>query len=526
MPFEKIAVGYCRLSDKDSSANSIANQKRRIEDYCQRHHLQLLQIFVDDGRTGWNFDRPGFIEMERFCRTNSNIQYLIIPHFDRFSRADPVDAMVKERYIREKLGVKVLQVSEPIDTDTTAPTYQIIRFMQAFAANEERNRIVDRTMSGMRFSLLQGRYCSNAPYGYKNTRDENGRPLLVVDDEKAFVIKMIFREYLAGSGAEEIRRRAEKQGLKLTGKSAIQRILANPVYAGLVRVPAYRDQPEKIVKAIHSPLVTETVYWQIQELLGGKRHSSQPKEEVPLRGVLRCSCGRKMTAAPSQGKSGKHYWYYFCESHRKKNLSAIKIHAQFYDLLDNLSLSADTLSWLKDELTSAINRFIQERGSNLMQTRHAVGKINQKIEATEEKFLLQPDLSQATFKKVMTGLKAEKSKLEKELASLEQNTQIYWDRMNTLLPALHDLRTVWEKMPLDKKHKFIRAVFEDSLAYTDGVYRTPSISPIFQHNLLKLKQKRLLEVEQPIDNFGKTESSPPGGTFLELVSQLAVLFAA
>ena len=137
------AAGYARLSDKDSSGNSIKSQCRRIEEYCERHNLNLLKIFIDDGRSGWTFDRPGFIELEHFCKKEKSVEYLIIPHFDRFSRTDPVDAMVKERYFRDKLNVKVLQVSEPPDIDVNNSTYLIVRFMQAFASNEECNRIVE-----------------------------------------------------------------------------------------------------------------------------------------------------------------------------------------------------------------------------------------------------------------------------------------------------------------------------------------------------------------------------------------------
>jgi hypothetical protein len=41
------AIGYARQSDKDSSANSIGSQCRRIELYCTTNHLNLVKTFVD-----------------------------------------------------------------------------------------------------------------------------------------------------------------------------------------------------------------------------------------------------------------------------------------------------------------------------------------------------------------------------------------------------------------------------------------------------------------------------------------------
>lgn len=66
------AAIYLRLSkeDGDSStgekkeSNSIANQRKLIEDYLTRHpEINMVQEFCDDGFTGANFDRPDFQKM-------------------------------------------------------------------------------------------------------------------------------------------------------------------------------------------------------------------------------------------------------------------------------------------------------------------------------------------------------------------------------------------------------------------------------------------------------------------------------
>lgn len=521
-----IAVGYVRLSAADPGGNSIPNQKRRVEEYCTFNKLELLQVFVDDGKTGWNFDRPGFIEMERFCKANRNVQYLIIPHFDRFSRADPVDAMVKERYIRDKLGVKVLQISEPLDTDTTSSTYQIMRFMQAFASNEERNRIVDRTRNGVRYNLMQGRFSGNPPFGFIRGRDVNGKPLMQIDESKGHIIKLIYREYLHGLKIEEVKKLAAKKGFNIHGNSAIQKVLSNPVYAGMVRLPAYKSQPEKLVKGLHTGLVTESQYWQAQEMLSGKAYGSHPSESAVLRGVLRCHCGRKLTAAPSKGKSGKFYWYYFCKEHRKDNLSAVKLHEQFYDMLDNLSLNKSDLLTIRERLTEVINDHLANRSASLMQVRHQLGKVTRQIESTEEKFLLQPDISQVTYRKVMTSQRSEQHRLQEELNKLEQDSKAYWDRLNEVLPLLTDLKEVFLQLDINKKHAFIRWVFDQNLAYYQGKYRTPSIEKIFEHNLLKVKEKGLLEIEKPLPENDDSLLCRPQGSMAEHLLSLAAIIAA
>lgn len=57
---------YCRLSrddDAQGDSNSIANQKKLLSKYAKEYGLSNTKYFVDDGYTGTNFNRPGFIEM-------------------------------------------------------------------------------------------------------------------------------------------------------------------------------------------------------------------------------------------------------------------------------------------------------------------------------------------------------------------------------------------------------------------------------------------------------------------------------
>ena len=72
------AAIYLRLSKEDGDlssgekkeSNSIANQRKLIEDYLSRNpEITLVQEFCDDGYTGANFDRPDFQRMMEQVKT-------------------------------------------------------------------------------------------------------------------------------------------------------------------------------------------------------------------------------------------------------------------------------------------------------------------------------------------------------------------------------------------------------------------------------------------------------------------------
>lgn len=474
------AVGYARLSDKKEASSSIPSQKRRIQEYCDHHGIQLEQIFTDDGKSGWTFDRPGFKELEKFCRANKKVSLLIIPHFDRFSRADPVDAMVKDRYFRDKLGVKVLQVTEHPSTNTEDSMFQLMRFMQAFAANEERNRIVDRIKNGYRYRASQGRYTGRPPFGYKMVKAEGKITEMVIDEERVEPVKAVFYSFLSGTPIEQIRKIAREKGYNGQGNSVIQKMLVNPLYAGLVQVPAYKDMPAKLVQGVHTAIITEQQYWEIQQRLAEGKRTHEIREEVPLRGVLKCYiCGRPMTAAPSKGRHGKWYWYYFCNNDRKWNFSAKKLHDQLRQILESISITGPAYDKLKTRISSELNKRVSSQTRELMQVDLQLQKAERSLLKLEERYLLNPDISQEAYKNVVSEKRAEISVLTERRRLLNTNAADFLSKLDYYLQKSASLYTVYESFDLAGKQNFLRQGFGWNLSYFGGSYRTPFLLPIF-----------------------------------------------
>ena len=66
--FYRVGI-YIRLSESDedktyeSDSESVTNQKEILRDYCLKNGFNLIDEYVDDGYSGTNFDRPGFMKM-------------------------------------------------------------------------------------------------------------------------------------------------------------------------------------------------------------------------------------------------------------------------------------------------------------------------------------------------------------------------------------------------------------------------------------------------------------------------------
>ena len=75
-PLWKAAL-YIRLSKEDGDkgeSNSVTSQREILKEYLKLHpDIELYDIYVDDGWSGTNFDRPDFTRMmEDFYAGNVN----------------------------------------------------------------------------------------------------------------------------------------------------------------------------------------------------------------------------------------------------------------------------------------------------------------------------------------------------------------------------------------------------------------------------------------------------------------------
>lgn len=500
------ALGYVRISTKDQSTYSLDYQDRNVRNYCSANNLNLLAIFKDDGESSYSFDRPDWLELEKYIKKNKNVQYLIIFDHDRFSR-NLAEALLKIKELQDKYNIKVLATTDAFNTDFSDPSTFIMRAFKLMMAESELWRIRQRTKAGIVQATLNGRHANLAPYGYINQRDKEGKPIIVIVPEKATIVRKIYDLHLSGTAINEIRKIAFSLGYTQKNKGAIQRVLTNPVYAGMLHAPKGAKIAEQYIKGIHEPIVSEEIFYLTQDKLSGKHITVQSKEEVFLRGILHCpNCGKLMTAGNSKSHTARYYWYYVC---CKKNLSAKKLHQQFDELLENMSMSNG------NELFTLIKKeVLKRRGEKDVLIKEYTSKLNKasnKIQQTEEKYLMSEGISKATYDKVMTSLRAEKADYVQKLTALETSDSEIYDRLEIVVERLSNLKKYFYKLDLQQQQALLKEIFQNSLYYEDNFYRTRHLHPLFAHNRLILKEKGLLETEQSLINLTKSSMCSEDG---------------
>lgn len=202
---------YLRLSQGDEDidglekkeSNSISNQKLLLEGFIDAHDdLKLVDIFIDDGYSGSNFERPEFHRMMTSMKAG-NLDCIIVKDLSRLARERiGADELIQKTF--KKYNVRFIAISEGYDslTASSSETHTIIPFKNLL--NEQYNGDTSmkvRTSQGIlrRNGLFIGAF---APYGYQKAEDNKNH--LVLDPYAAGVVQGIFAKKLSGMSASGI----------------------------------------------------------------------------------------------------------------------------------------------------------------------------------------------------------------------------------------------------------------------------------------------------------------------------------
>lgn len=218
---------------------------------------------------------------------------------------------------------------------------------EAFMARKELKIITRRMQRGRLKSVEEGNYIGTyAPFGYKTVGQGRNRQL-VIDEDAAPIIKLIFDMYSKGNGGTNIAHKLNSMGYKTsTGRDfyghSIINIIKNPIYTGKVTwkkkeyikgnlekkksVKLNKKEDWIIKEGKHKPLVSQELYDTCQFQLNNKTHAPYNKYITnPLAGLIFCSgCGKPMAYRPYGNKAPHIICYSYCKANKSSRFDYIE----------------------------------------------------------------------------------------------------------------------------------------------------------------------------------------------------------
>lgn len=112
------AALHCRLSKDDEQVGesvSIGTQKLILEKHCEEHGFYMFDVYVDDGFSGLNFERPEFQRMLKDIE-DGKINLVITKDLSRLGLDYIQTGYYTEVYFAQK-RVRYIAVNDGIDTN-------------------------------------------------------------------------------------------------------------------------------------------------------------------------------------------------------------------------------------------------------------------------------------------------------------------------------------------------------------------------------------------------------------------------
>jgi site-specific DNA recombinase len=284
------AAGYIRVSTDEQAEHGISlpSQKSRITSYCQSQGWNLHDLYMDDGYSGKDLNRPGISKLIDDVKEHK-IDTIIVIKLDRLSRRQKdVLYLLEDIFEPNRVGFK--SVSEPFDT--TTPFGKAAIGMMAVFAQLERETIVERVRDGKKEAAKQGRFMGGyTPYGYKFNNKR-----LEINDLEAETVRLIFFEYLTGGkGYQYIADILNERHITTPGASpewergTVRAILKNSFYAGLI------EHKGNMHKGQHTAIISEEDYFRVLKIKSIRSTYDPETKHGLLTGIIYCGeCGARM----------------------------------------------------------------------------------------------------------------------------------------------------------------------------------------------------------------------------------------
>lgn len=320
-----------RYSTGNQNETSIEVQVEKCSQWCQQNNIPVLDVFADYAISGMKETRPQYERMMKQLR-DCGADTVVI--YDQSRMFRDMLLWFQFRQEIEKLGVKVVSITQPtVGGDLKDPANFLNEGVTALFNQMWVLQTQQKTIEGVRHRAQSGKHTGGVPaLGYKVENE-----YLVIDEEEAETVRMIFGMYAAGSGYAAIIKELNDRGLKTKrgkpfGKNSLHDLLKNEKYVGRVLFGgkakgadgsrnSHVQRGAGCVETACPAIVSQEIFDLVQKRMEDNRHSvgrTVTVMEQPLKGKVFCGeCGSAMTLSYSYNHRSERYAYYKCAAKKR-----------------------------------------------------------------------------------------------------------------------------------------------------------------------------------------------------------------
>ena len=446
----KVAI-YIRLSKEDidrgyDESESIKNQRTLLTQYVEKlgEEYELIDIYIDQGFTGTNFNRPDFQKMIKDIKLGK-INMVITKDLSRLGRDYIETGEYIEKWFPEN-NVRYVSVTDGIDTFETTNGNNDIAPFKSILNDMYSKDLSKKIRTALHTMQKQGKWVGGkTAIGYM--KDPNDKNKLIICEPEAEIVKTIFNMAISGNNIGVIRNYLNTNNIPTANKlrynkdsfwenKTIKNILKNKVYIGITEQNkrsriSYKNRKLKnnpkeqwnIVENTHPAIIDKKIFDMVQKMLIVQSYNrNEKKNTFLLDGLLFCyECHHKIGV---RGKKNGHY-YMVCNNYRRNSkLGLCTSHGFSYD-----NLEATVLNYIKKVFENIDSEKI-EQDIRKSRTKYDYEKKLKKLE-TEIKLIndnidqmyvdkLNGKISEEMYERLFKKLREEAKQKENEYIKIQE----------------------------------------------------------------------------------------------------------
>lgn len=409
-----IIVGYTRLSkDEDKENYSSIESQMSIINECSMKYFgkEVDKFYIDDNFSGYTYDRPAFMEMKAEL-DNDKIDVIIAKDLSRLGRHNAKTLLLIEEI--QLMGKRILLPEQGGGYDSDSGNDDTLGIDTWYNERYVKD-ISKKVRSSVKDKQKHGAFLIREYFGYR--KDPADKHKLIIDEDTAWIVKLIFEKYIEGMGSRKIanylsdnniptpsqiiKKHKEDEEKIYKGSisvswyaTLVQRILVNDIYKGTLRLRKSvkkgikgkaiktKEEDQFIFENNHEPIISKENFDLVAQINVRRKLSGYRGGKINnyiFTGLLFCmDCGKSLVGHTSQHgvasyicttfhNRGKEY----CQSHRiseKQLLADVKeyltgIKEKYEDLIRKYTVTKSTNDYpklikkLEKELVNATSEF-------------------------------------------------------------------------------------------------------------------------------------------------------------------------
>lgn len=354
------AYAYLRVSTKKQVVEGISldSQKMALAEWAKTHNYQIVQYFIEKGKTGTNTNRPMLKKMLEYANVTKP-HAIVTYQSDRLNRNTKEQADLRDKL--RSLDIKLLYTT--LDIDVTTSNGKLVDNIIASVNEFQSDNIKLKTSDSMLAKAKSGWPPKEAPIGYKNIKNPSptcdmDKKIVVIDPHTGKLIKNVFELYATSEYSYEDLvkylndKKVKPKRAKKCCNRLIEFILKNKFYTGTFKWAGV----EHIGK--YEPLISNDLFNRVQDIRHMRNHYAcrKRKHRFLLKGFL----FYKDTKGRAYGefhpdKSGNKIGRYFDSTSPKSSyITCEKLENQVTNYMRKIELSTEFTSLVMIKIEDAI----------------------------------------------------------------------------------------------------------------------------------------------------------------------------